>query len=370
MESTPPSTPAVFQPVTFGTLSLRNRIAMAPMTRRKAQNDGIPTDAIVAYYRRRATGGVGLIISEGTPVDSIHAYDTLTVPRFETSEQRTVWKRVVDAVHAEGGAFAPQLWHTGRMGADPIGPSAATLPPRANGDKRSPVVEMTDADLVQVKDAFVSAARAAQDMGCDALELHGAHGYLLDSFVSVATNLRTDKYGGSFENRMRFPCEVLAAVRAAVGADFPIIFRFSQWKVDDFNEIKFRESAELDTWVTALKQAGADILHVSTRSALDTGFPDEHPTRTLAGWSKTFCDLPVIAVGKISVTLTMDRAYGEEADVVSDPTEAFELIESGEADMLAVGRALIANPDWVKIVSAANWRNLKPFHKSLLERLD
>ncbi len=342
---------------------------MAPMTRRMAQDDGIPTKEIVAYYRRRAAGEVGLIISEGTPVDSLHAYDTLTVPRFETDEQISAWKRVVDAVHDEGGAFAPQLWHTGRMGADPIGPSAVTLPPRADGTTRSPVREMDSTDFQQVTEAFVNAALSAKQIGCDAIELHGAHGYLLDSFVSPVNNQRTDKYGGSLENRMRFPCEVLAAVRRAVGPDYPIIYRFSQWKVDDFSEIKFADSAQLKVWTSALKEAGASILHVSARSATDVGFPNEDSSLTLAGWSKRVCDLPVIAVGKVSVTLTMDQAYGEEADTVTDPSSAFELLESGEADLIAVGRALIANPDWVKTVRDSSWRNLKPFDKSLLAEL-
>src|SRR5690606_31173180 len=123
--STAPSFAALraFQPVKIGQLSLRNRIVMAPMTRRMAGEDGVPTPEIVEYYRRRAAGEVGLIISEGTGIDSKHAYDTITVPRFETEEQWEGWRRVVDAVHAEGGAFAPQLWHTGRLAHDPIGPS-------------------------------------------------------------------------------------------------------------------------------------------------------------------------------------------------------------------------------------------------------
>ena len=106
----------LFQPWQHGSLNLRNRVVMAPMTRRKAAEDGIVTDEIVAYYARRARHGVGLIISEGTGIDRVHAPDTLTVPRFETSEQHAAWSRVVEAVHAEGGAFAPQLWHTGRLG--------------------------------------------------------------------------------------------------------------------------------------------------------------------------------------------------------------------------------------------------------------
>jgi 2,4-dienoyl-CoA reductase-like NADH-dependent reductase (Old Yellow Enzyme family) len=126
----------LFQPWTHGSLHLRNRVVMAPMTRRMAAEDGMVTEAIVAYYRRRAAGEVGLILSEGTSIDSVHAWDTLTVPRFDTPERLAAWKRVVDAVHAEGGAFAPQLWHTGRLAGDPIGPSAGQAPPRSDGTPR------------------------------------------------------------------------------------------------------------------------------------------------------------------------------------------------------------------------------------------
>ncbi len=370
MTTTAKTGTAVFKDAQFGKLHLRNRIVMAPMTRRMAGEDGVVTDAIVKYYRRRADGEVGLIISEGTPVDSIHAYDTLTVPRFDTDEQIAGWKRVVEAVHDAGGAFAPQLWHTGRFGVDPIGPSDETLPAKADGTPRPQVRAITDTDFTQVTDAFVHAALAAKDIGCDAIELHGAHGYLLDSFVSPVNNQRTDIYGGSLGNRMRFPCEVLEAVRKALGPEFPIIYRFSQWKVDDFAEMKFHNSAELEQWVLGLKDAGASILHASTRSAVDVAFPDEDAALTLAGWTKRLSGLPVIAVGKVSVTLTMDRAYGDEQDVISDPTPAFKLIDSGEADLLAVGRALIANPDWVKIVRDNDWRELKPFDKSQLATLE
>lgn len=363
-----PEAARLFQPWSHGGLRLRNRVVMAPMTRRMAGEDGIPTEAMVAYYRRRARHEVGLIVSEGTAIDSRHSYDTITVPRFETEAQHAAWKRVVDAVHEEGGAFAPQLWHTGRLAADPIGPSAGQAPPRADGVPRPVARAMTPRDFDQVLGAYRDAARAARALGCDAVEIHGAHGYLLDSFLSPVDNLREDEYGGSFENRMRFPLGVARAVRAEVGPGFPVIYRFSQWKVDDYRELKFREPEELGGWVCSLREAGVDILHVSTRSALDPGFEDRGPT-TLAGWSRELSGLPVIAVGKVSLALSMDKAYGTEPDAVSDPAPYLDLVERGEADLLAVGRALIANPDWVPLVRAGRWRELKPWSKGLLTEL-
>lgn len=358
----------VFQPWSQGRLHLRNRVVMAPMTRRMAGEDGVPTSAMGEYYRRRAAKEVGLIISEGTAIDSLHAFDTLTVPRFETHEQWAAWRRIVDAVHEEGGAFAPQLWHTGRMAADPIGPSAGRAPPARDGRPRARTRPMTDEDFEQVLSAYRQAARAAREIGCDAVEIHGAHGYLLDSFLSPVDNQREDRYGGSFENRMRFPLEVTRAVRKELGIGFPLLYRFSQWKVDDYREIKFRTSADLGVWVRALAAAGADLLHVSTRNALDPGF-DAEGGRTLAGWTRELSGLAVIAVGRVTTTLPMDRAYGEDRDAVTDPRPHLDLIATGEADLLAVGRALLANPDWVPLVRAGRWAELRPWDKAQLRTL-
>lgn len=356
----------LFLPWSGGGLRLRNRVVMAPMTRRKAADDGAVTDEIVAYYERRARNEVGLIVSEGTAIDSLHAYDTLTVPRFETEQQRAAWKRVVDVVHAHGGAFAPQLWHTGRLAADPIGPSAGQMPPRPDGALRPPIREMMEEDFARVLHAYGSAAAAAREIGCDAVEIHGAHGYLLDSFLSAVDNRRTDRYGGSLENRMRFPLEVVRTIRAAVGPDFPVIYRFSQWKVDDYREIKFHTSQDLESWVLALRDAGVDILHVSTRDLLDPAFSDS--PRTLASWSKALSGLPVIGVGRVSLARGVDPTPVPEEEV-ADPGPVLEMVERDEIDLVAIGRALIANPDWVPLVRSGRWNELIPYHRGLLAEL-
>lgn len=356
-----------FQPWAHGPLRLRNRIVMAPMTRRMAAEDGIPTPEIVAYYARRARHGVGLILSEGTGIDSLHAYDTLTVPRFETPEQLAGWRRVVEAVHAEGGAFAPQLWHTGIRAADPIGPCDYQPSPGPDGSPRPAVRGMEAADFAQVLEAYARAAAAAVEIGCDALEIHGAHGYLLDSFLSPKHNRREDEYGGDAAGRMRFPLEVVRVVREAAGPEMPILYRFSQWRMEDYGERKWAEPEDLRTWVLALREAGVDILHASTREATAPGF-DQHGETSLAGWARTHADLPVVAVGKVSVTVPF---FGDsEGPRVEDPGPALALLERGEADLLAVGRALIANPDWVEIVRDGDWRDLRPYDREMLATLD
>lgn len=358
----------VFRPVRYGTLSLLNRIAMAPMTRRKAAEDGVATDEIVAYYRRRAAGEVGLIISEGVPIDSLHAPDGPTVPRIDTDEQIQAWGKVVEAVHMEGGAFAPQLWHTGPKAMNPIGPSASPAPKRKDGQARPDVKEMDENDLTQVRDAFAAAARASRAIGCDAIELHGAHGYVLDAFLCPGTNKRTDQYGGSAGNRVRFPLEVVRAVREAVGPGYPIIYRISQWRSEEEDKVKFRKPDDLGLVVTALSDAGVDILHVSTERAIDPAFNDGSE-RTLAGWARELSGLPTIAVGAVSLAQTCNDSYGGAVAAVDDPGPAFALVEDGEADMIAVGRSLIPNPEWVKTVRDHDWRGLKPFAMSDLEAL-
>jgi 2,4-dienoyl-CoA reductase-like NADH-dependent reductase (Old Yellow Enzyme family) len=342
---------------------------MAPMTRRMALEDGIPTADMVAYYARRARGEVGLIISEGIAIDDAHAWDTRTVPRFHNAAQLAGWRRVVEAVHAEGAAFAPQLWHTGPMARHPIGPSVKTMPARKDRMPERTVRAMTASDFEQVLKAYSSTAAAARDIGCDAVEIHGAHGYLLDSFVSPQHNQRTDLYGGSPLKRQQFCLEVVQAVREAVGPQLPIIYRFSQWRVDDFDLIKFADPDALRPWVCGLRDAGVDILHVSTHDATAEPFP-EHGPHTLAGWTRKLAGIPVIAVGKVSATLTMARAYGDTPDCVVDPAPALALLDRSEADVLAVGRALIANPDWVPIVREGRWRELRPFDKAMLKQLD
>lgn len=226
---------------------------------------------------------------------------------------------------------------------------------------------MVEADFVQVLNAYRRSARAAVEIGSDALEIHGAHGYLLDSFLSPVTNRRTDRFGGSWENRMRFPLEVTRTIREAVGPEFPLIYRFSQWKVDDYREIKFHTPAELKSWVIALREAGVDILHVSTRDLLDPAFP-ESPL-TLAAWSRVLSGLPVIGVGKVSLARGMDRPVPPPREAVVDPVPVIDMIERDEIDLVAIGRALIANPDWVPLVRSGRWTELAPYQRELLAQL-
>ncbi len=355
----------LFEPISIGSLRLRNRIAMAPMTRRLT-NGTVPGQAHATYYARFAQGGTGLVITEGTHIDDGHSVDADDTPALFGPEHIARWKLVTDAVHHAGGAIACQLWHTGRHGRDPIAPSAVPVK-NADGTTKPVPREMTRDDMDQVRDAFAHAGTCAQHAGFDAIELHGAHGYLLESFLSPATNTRTDDYGGTLANRMRYPLEVVRTVRTAVGPSYPIIYRFSQWKIEDYAAASFANPDELGVFVCALRDAGVDILHVSTRDATAPGYPEAHPTRTLAGWSKKLSTLPTIAVGRVSVSQSMGETG---AIATTDPAPAAALIRDGETDVIAVGRALIANPDWCERVRAGKWHDLKAFDKAMLKTLD
>ncbi|MCY4670895.1 MAG: 12-oxophytodienoate reductase, partial [Rhodococcus sp.] len=222
----------LFEPFEVKSLSLRNRFAMAPMTRAFSP-DGIPGADVAEYYRRRAAGGVGLIITEGTYIPDPAAGPHTRVPRIYGDSSLGGWKSVVDAVHAEGGSIIPQLWHLGveRGENSRLNPEVETVSPSGLAlDGTRLGREFTTSDLDNLKQSWVDAALNAKNTGFDGLELHGAHGYLLDEFLWAGTNVRTDGYGGSLEARTRFPAEVVAAIREAVGDEFAIVYRFSQWK--------------------------------------------------------------------------------------------------------------------------------------------
>ncbi|HAF90241.1 MAG TPA: 12-oxophytodienoate reductase, partial [Pseudomonas sp.] len=258
---------ALFQPFELGSLRLPTRVVMAPMTRSFSPN-GVPTDAVVDYYRRRAAAGVGLIITEGTTVGHAAANGYPQVPRFYGEDALAGWKRVVDAVHAAGGRIVPQLWHVGnvrRLGTEPDASVPGYGPMEKCKDGNVVVHGMTQQDIRDVIGAFAQAARDAKAIGMDGVEIHGAHGYLIDQFFWEGSNQRTDEYGGSLANRSRFAVELVQAVREAVGPDFPIIFRFSQWKQQDYTARLVQSPEALGEFLAPLVEAGVDIFHCSTR---------------------------------------------------------------------------------------------------------
>ncbi len=307
---------------------------------------------MAAYYRRRAAGGVGLIITEGVFIPHDAAGGQSNVPRLAGADSLAGWSAVTAAVHGEGSVIAAQLWHQGvERGVDPeFNPGVESVSPSGlTGDASPRGRALQTGELAPLAGQYAEAARSAKAAGFDAVELHGAHGYLLDQFLWERTNVRADGYGGSAAQRLRFPVEVVRAVRAAVGPDFPILYRFSQWKQADYTATLADSPAELEGLLAPLVDAGVDVFHPSTRRHYVPAFPElggADGELSLAGWTKRITGLPAIAVG--SVGLQTEFKPSEVGDIEPAPVEAvLRQFADNEFDVIAVGRALLSDPEWV-----------------------
>lgn len=323
----------LFSPLALGDLQLANRVVMAPLTRLRAGASGVPGDLIVEHYRQRAS--LGLIITEGTwPNRQSQGYPGQ--PGIVDDEQIAGWRRVADAVHERGGRIVMQLMHAGRVshpavngGREVEAPSAIAIEGQVrtpSGKEPYPVPHaLTSDELGRVRDEFVQAARNAIAAGLDGVELHGANGYLLHEFLSPASNERTDSYGGTPENRARFVVEVVTAVAEAIGAGKVGLRISPMHNIQDAFETD--EADVLLTYGSLLDQlrplglAYLSVLHKEPGSELV-----QELRRRFGG--------PLVAnSGFASLT---SRA------------EAVSLIEDAHAEAVAVGRAVIANPDLVE----------------------
>jgi 2,4-dienoyl-CoA reductase-like NADH-dependent reductase (Old Yellow Enzyme family) len=342
----------LFTPLSVKSLTVRNRFAMAPMTRR-ASPGGVPGEDVAAYYARRAAGGVGLIITEGVRIPHAAAGWPASIPALAGQDVLQGWRAVTAGVHAGGATIAAQLWHQGAQRDVHDGDTPEQLPvsPSGRDTLGAPVGRALRSDeLDAVAQSYALAARNAKTAGFDAVELHGAHGYLLDEFLWHKTNLRTDGYGGSISARTRFPVEVIAAVRAAVGAHFPIIYRFSQWKANQYDARIASNPAELEALLAPLVDAGVDVFHPSTRRHWLPAFTDgvgADAELSLPGWTKKISGLPVIAVGSVGLAVEF-KPSSADGSIPSAPVDRLlSHFADGEFDMIAVGRALLADPAWV-----------------------
>jgi len=268
---------------------------------------------------------------------------------------------VAEQVHAAGGLIFPQLWHVGmvvsqgqqpREGLAPIGPQS-----------------MTQADIDAVIEAFAKGARDAQSLGFDGVELHGAHGYLIDQFFWDGTNVREDEYGGSIENRARFGAEIIAAIRARVGAEFPILLRFSQWKQQDYTARLMHTPEELERFLKPLVAAGVDMFHCSTRRFWEPEFPETGSDMNLAGWTKKITGLPTISVGSVSLNIDFINAFFQQGSSTASIDRLLEMMARGDFDLIAIGRALLVNPDWPKKIREGHLDALKPYDPEVLQSL-
>ncbi|RJQ42343.1 MAG: NADH:flavin oxidoreductase [Gaiellales bacterium] len=322
--------PKLSDSLTIKGVTLRNRIVMPPMANDLSDESGAVTSRHLDHYRARAEAEVGLIIVE-------HSYITprgkMTAPQLGIHDDGLVpgLRGLADTIRAGGAASAIQLTHAGAnttaeiIGCQPVGPADVAVPGR--GVEPRP---LSADELSELIGLYRDAARRAIEAGFDAIEIHGAHGFLLSEFLSPYTNRRTDEYGGSLENRLRFPLEVITAVREVAGPDYPLLYRFG---ASDF----MQEGLALDEAREAaprLVGVGIDILDVSgglcgSRPKDLSGVQGFYVP--LAESIKSVVDVPVIAVGGIR-----------------EASFANSVIEDGRADLVAVGRELLKNPDWAR----------------------
>jgi 2,4-dienoyl-CoA reductase-like NADH-dependent reductase (Old Yellow Enzyme family) len=330
-------------PARIGSVEIRNRIVMPPMTTRTADEEGYVTDDTLAYYLARARGGVGLITIEMASPEKagrhrrreVGIYDDRFLPGLT---------RLVGEIHRAGAKASIQLGHGGGhtridiCGETPIAPSAIPHPVYETTFETIVPQEMTKARIDATIAAHAAAAMRARTAGFDCVEVHAAHGYLISQFHAPFENRRSDMYGGSLENRARFGLEVLRAVKAAVPG-MPVVYRLS---VEDFfpGGLPFDEGRQIAVWAA---QAGADALHVtaghyrSLPSAQVVLPPMTFPDATFLDFAasvKRAVPVPVIAVGRLG-----------------DPATATAAVASGKTDFIALGRTLIADPQWVEKLS-------------------
>jgi 2,4-dienoyl-CoA reductase-like NADH-dependent reductase (Old Yellow Enzyme family) len=376
-----PRTASLFQPLPVRNLTLKNRIVMAPMTRQFSPG-GIPGADVAGYYRRRAEGEVGLIITEGTGVDHPAATDTARIPVL-TEHSLAGWTNVVREVHAAGGLIFPQLWHQGAMrdvrgGNNPnvpamrpsgiFGPIGVhTLDPAFLESAAAPTRPMTDSEIADVISAFGRSAGIAKRAGFDGIAIHGAHGYLIDGFLWHGTNTRTDRWGGDHTARTAFAVEIVKAIRAAAGPDMPLMFRFSQHKSQDYKARLGETPQELGKVLGPISDAGVDIFDGSERNFDKATFAGSE--LNLGGWAKKLTGKIGVTVGGIGLAneLHESLAPGAVTKLRDNIPALLDRFARGEFDLVGVGRAVLSDPNWPRKLKAGE--AFLPFERDHFMRL-
>ena len=331
----------LFSPFEIAGLCLPNRIVMPAMGTGLPEHDGTCNDATIAYYRRRAEGGVGMITIEASLV-SPDAYGVGPELRLHGEEFVPGLRRLVEALRPYEIPIGIQLWHPGRQTllGKPIAPSPVPL------SSRTPVPhELTREEIATLVDYYALSAWVSQEAGFDFVEIHGAHCYLPCEFISPLSNLRTDDYGGSLENRARFPLEIVAAIRERCGTGFPVMYRISGAEGAE-GGFEVEDAAVV---CSLLEQAGVCAISVSAgnwyalHQTIGPMFLPHGFLVPLAAAIKRAVTVPVIAVGRLD-----------------EPTLAEQTLADGDADLIAVGRALIADPDWPRKVQEGRLADIRP----------
>ena len=330
----------LFEPGKIGTMTIKNRGVMAPMGSNLAGNDGNATDRQIKYYQARAKGGIGMIVNEYTGVDDVDSMPSVNYYRVAGDQNIAAAEALVDAVHMYDCRIVAQLHHAGSTsnpaytGRDNIAPSAVPI-----ADGKPMPREMTPEDIKRVQGKFINAAVRCQKAGYDAVELHGAHGYLLTQFFNRYYNRRTDEYGGSIENRCRFIAEIIAGIREKLGPKYPILVRMcgdEMTPIQGFFDLE--EGIEIAKYLESL---GIDAIDISMGSSRNADANCE-PFSYKPGWKKHVAkaykealNIPVIAT-----------------NTIKDPDFAEQLLEEGVCDFVAMGRSQLADPEFMNKAKA------------------
>ncbi len=338
----------LFSPLSIGPMKLKNRIAMAPMATNWANQDGTISERLSDYFEARARGGTSLLILEVTTIDGSFPYVPLTVGLWDDN-QIPAMRKFTDTMHSHGTCVIPQISHPGPESLSgifgniqPVGPSAGMC-----YSTKQMYRELALEEIEPIVEQFGEAARRAQEGECDGIELHCAHCYmLLGSFISALRNRRTDEYGGSIENRLRLPIEVLQRIRQKVSNDFPIVMRISGEELvtggRDIHETQYIVPILVEAGVNAFDVSAGAFPQMSWRILPPTGTPLGINT-TYSAAIKEVVDVPVMAVGRIT-----------------DPRFAENILQRGEADAVILGRSLLADQEWSQKASEGRYDDIAP----------
>ena len=371
-----PDLSGLFTPFQLGNLILKNRIVMPAMGLAVCE-DGAPNEEHADYYARRAAGGASLVMTEGVYIDHRSSGDNPLLGRFHGDHAVEGWRHVAARVHEDGGFVMPELWHVGLIplvadvmaGEEPryreelgqVSPSGYIAPGRKVSEG------MTQAEIDEVISAYGRGADLAMELGYDGIEIHGGHGYLIDQFLWGETNHRSDTYGGSPRARGRFAAEVVAEIRKRVGPGVPVVMRISQWKTVDYNATIAQHPSELEQLLAPMVEAGVDLFDCSQRRFWEPVY--EGSDLNWAGWVKRVTGVPTITIGSVGLDCDMQASLGEGREAGRNLASLDELarrFDRGDFDLVGVGRAIIAEPDWAHIVQAGDYEKLKPFSPSVI----